>query len=257
MRRFAAALTAALTLAACTTATDDPATQDRRPRAENREPTDKEPRDRPTKAERRVKLWPVVRVVDGDTVEVHYKGRVQPIRVIGIDTPETVHPTEPVECWGLRASAQASKLLGGERVQVLFDPSQGRRDAYDRLLAYLVIPDIGDFGEAMIRRGHAAEYTYDTAYANQQSYQRAEAKAKLAKLGLWKACGGVDTPLETSGPPQPTKPSAGGDDCADGYSPCVPPYPPDVSCDDVNGPITVTGSDPHRLDADGDGTACE
>lgn len=50
---------------------------------------------------------------------------------------------------------------------------------------------------------------------------------------------------------------SGGGRCAPGYDPCVPPYPPDVDCSDVNGPIIVTGSDPHRLDGDGDGIACE
>ena len=49
----------------------------------------------------------------------------------------------------------------------------------------------------------------------------------------------------------------GGGACAPGYSPCVPPYPPDVDCSDVDGPIYVTGSDPHGLDADGDGVGCE
>jgi hypothetical protein len=51
--------------------------------------------------------------------------------------------------------------------------------------------------------------------------------------------------------------SATASDCAEGYDPCVPPYPPDVDCPDVDGPVTVTGSDPHGLDADNDGVACE
>lgn len=51
--------------------------------------------------------------------------------------------------------------------------------------------------------------------------------------------------------------SGGGGACAPGYDPCIPPYPPDVNCPDVDGPIYVTGSDPHGLDADGDGVACE
>ena len=51
--------------------------------------------------------------------------------------------------------------------------------------------------------------------------------------------------------------SGGGGACAPGYDPCIPPYPPDVNCPDVDGPIYVTGSDPHGLDADNDGVACE
>lgn len=131
---------------------------------------------------------------------------------------------------------------------------------YDRLLAYIVTPGQGDFGLRMIRAGNAAEYTYDSAYMKQAAYRAAEAKARAENRGLWGKCGGVDVPLvaPTPDPPTPSKkPPTGGGGCADGYSPCVPPYPPDVNCDDVDGPITVTGSDPHGLDADDDGIACE
>jgi hypothetical protein len=61
---------------------------------------------------------------------------------------------------------------------------------------------------------------------------------------------------QAQAPAQPDEPAPSAD-CAPGYSPCVPPYPPDVDCPDVNGPITVTGDDPHRLDADNDGVGCE
>jgi micrococcal nuclease len=221
-----------------------------------------EPTDEPSAAETsdpppEPKLWPVVRVVDGDTVEVRYKGRVEPVRLIGIDTPETVHPTEPVECWGPRASTEAQKLLAGRKVELVFDPSQGRRDVYDRMLAYIEIPGRGDFGQLMIQGGHAAEYTYDSAYSRQAQYKVAEAEARKQDRGLWRTCGGVDKPLAPPSPDPPPTTQAPQGNCAEGYSPCVPPYPPDVDCDDVGGPIRVTGSDPHGLDADGDGVACE
>ncbi len=57
-----------------------------------------------------------------------------------------------------------------------------------------------------------------------------------------------------SPPPEETEPPG---DCEPGYDPCVPPYPPDVDCSDVSGPVAVTGSDPHGLDRDGDGVGCE
>lgn len=202
------------------------------------------------------KVWQVTRVVDGDTVEVRYRGRPQPVRLIGIDTPETVHPSEPVECWGPQASAAADQWLDGRQVRIEFDPSQGRRDSYDRLLAYLVAPMHGDFGLRMIRAGHAAEYTYDGSYANQGAYRAAERRARSADRGLWHRCGGIDAPLHATEPPPSPQPLTGGR-CADGYSPCVPPYPPDVDCADVGGPVRVGGRDPHALDADGDGMACE
>jgi micrococcal nuclease len=201
----------------------------------------------------------VLRVIDGDTVEVAYKGRTESVRVIGIDTPETVDPSGPVECWGPRASAEAERFLAGERVQLRFDKSQGRRDTYDRLLAHVVVPGGGDFGQWMISRGHAAEYTYDTAYNRQGRYTAAEAEARAAARGLRAACGGVDSALvqPSVAPPSSPRPFVDGSRCPPGYGPCVPPYPPDVDCADVDGPITVTGDDPHGLDGDYDGIACD
>ncbi len=201
------------------------------------------------------KLYAVLDVVDGDTVEVAYRGG-ESVRVIGIDTPETVHPSVPDECGGAAASAAAQRLLDGERVALVFDRSQGRRDAYGRLLAYIQVPGSGDFGRAMIKRGLAAEYTYDIAYDRQASYQRAQARAQAADKAMWDKCGGPDTPAKQPKPkPEPRHQSAG--PCEPGYDPCMPPYPPDVDCSDVDGPIRVTGTDPHGLDADGDGSACE
>ena len=218
----------------------------------------------PVEKPRRTRLHPVLDVVDGDTVTVAYRGSEVSVRVIGIDTPETVHPTEPVECGGPQASATASALLSGKRVQLVFDPSQGRLDAYGRTLAYLRAPGVGDFGLAMIRRGRAAEYTYDTSYAQQARYQAAEAKAQSADRGIWRSCGGVDAPLRSSSEPAPAAEPAqsgngarGGGGCDPNYDPCIPPYPPDLDCADVDGPIRVLGDDPHGFDADGDGIGCD
>lgn len=209
-------------------------------------------------------LSPVLRVVDGDTVHVAYHGRDVSVRVIGIDTPETVSPSVPDECGGKAASAVAHRLLDGRNVRLVFDPSQGRLDKYGRILAYLERPGLGDYGKTMIRKGLAAEYTYDTAYRRQASYQAAEAVARAVGRQTWGRCGGFDTPLpkptptHTTHAPAPARaPASPAGNCAPGYSPCVPPYPPDAKCADVNGPITVTGDDPHRLDRDGDGIACE
>jgi micrococcal nuclease len=104
----------------------------------------------------------VVRVVDGDTVDVQVaEGQIERIRLIGIDTPEVVDPRKPVQCFGQEASAHAQQLLDGQSVTVELDPSQGERDRYGRLLAYLWLPDGRNFGEVMIADGYAHEYTYD------------------------------------------------------------------------------------------------
>lgn len=144
------------------------------------------------------RTWPVLRVVDGDTVHVRYRGRDITIRIIGIDTAETVSPTVPDECGGPAASRMAHRILDGQRVRVIFDPSQGRHDKYGRTLAYLEVPGVGDYGQAMIRKGLAAEYTYDTPYARRATYQRAQDAARAAQRGTWGHCGGFDTPLHSS-----------------------------------------------------------
>lgn len=195
-------------------------------------------------------------------MDVAYRGAEVSVRVIGIDTPETVHPSVPVECGGPQASATAKRLLTGKRVRLVFDPSQGRTDYYGRTLAYVEAPGLGDFGLAMVRQGHAAEYTYDTAYARQARYLAAQSHAQAHDRGVWDTCGGVDTPLHRPVPAQAQRPaheprSAGGGNCDPGYRPCIPPYPPDLDCSDVDGPIRVLGDDPHGFDADGDGIGCD
>lgn len=91
---------------------------------------------------------------------------------------------------------------------------------------------------------------------------QAERDARAAPRGRWAGC--EEAPEEPERAPQrepdperqpDPEPSGGG--CDPGYSGCVPPFPPDINCPDVNGPVTVTGSDPHGLDRDGDGVACE
>jgi micrococcal nuclease len=207
-------------------------------------------------AKKAVRRFTVLDVVDGDTVRVDYRGGVS-VRVIGIDTPETVSPSVPDECGGQAASNAARKLLTGKSVTMAFDPTQDRADRYGRPLVYLGVPGVGDFGRAMVQRGHAAEYTYEAAYQRQAGYREGvEGAARSAKRGLWGACGGPDRSLRRpKGAPVSAEGSGSG--CAAGYNPCLPPFPPDKNCDDVDGPITVTGSDPHELDSDGDGVACE
>jgi endonuclease YncB( thermonuclease family) len=79
----------------------------------------------------------VVRVVDGDTVVVQLDGRPTTIRLIGVDTPETVHPSKPVERYGKEASAFLRELVGGQSVRLEYEPAMKRLDRYGRTLAYL------------------------------------------------------------------------------------------------------------------------
>jgi micrococcal nuclease len=132
--------------------------------------------------------WRITRVVDGDTVDATRGRRTLTLRLIGIDTPETVHPTEPIECFGPQATAFAARRLLGEQVALEFDPSQGRLDYYDRTLAYVWTTSgtPRQFNRTAIRRGYALEYTYDNAYLWQREFSRAQAAAVAQRLGVWR-----------------------------------------------------------------------
>jgi len=137
-------------------------------------------------------LHRVVQVVDGDTIKVDENGRTETVRIIGIDTPETVDPRKPVQCFGREASVKAHELLDGQRVYLTPDPTQDSRDRYGRLLAYVDREDGLDYGLWMISNGYAHEYTYHLPYQRQAAYRAAEAEARAAERGLWApyTCGG-------------------------------------------------------------------
>lgn len=135
----------------------------------------------------------VDRVVDGDTIAVTIDSEQVSVRLIGIDTPETVKPNTEVQCFGPEASAFAARQLTGERVILELDDSQGRYDRYDRLLAYVwrVLPDgrLVLFNEETVAGGFARERQYgDTAYEWRSALIRAQESARAAGLGLWTAC---------------------------------------------------------------------
>jgi micrococcal nuclease len=130
-------------------------------------------------------LLKVTKVVDGDTIDVEIDGKVERVRLIGIDTPETVDPRKPVECFGKEASDRAKKVLGGQSVKLEADATQDERDKYGRLLRYVFLADGTNFNEQMIRDGYAHEYTYHLPYKYQTEFKTAEKEAKAAKRGLW------------------------------------------------------------------------
>ncbi len=128
------------------------------------------------------KTFQVLEVVDGDTIKVSDLGT---IRLIGIDTPETVDPRKEVQCFGKEASNKAKELLEGESVRLEFDSSQGRVDKYGRTLAYVFRGDDLFFNLEMVKQGYAHEYTYSTPYKYQSEFKEAEKEAESSKKGLW------------------------------------------------------------------------
>ena len=191
------------------------------------------PRPQPRPAPR-PRTYLVTRIVDGDTLEL---GNGETVRLVGIDTPEVG------QCGYDAASVALARLAAGKQVRL--GRSDEDRDHYGRLLRYV---DVGstDAGLRLIRSGLAiARYDSRDGYGFHPREPRYVAADKASRnFGCPK-------------PPPAPQPLVGGGACAPGYSPCVPPYPPDVDCAEVDGPIRVTGSDPHGLDADGDGVACE
>ena len=131
--------------------------------------------------------YPLERVVDGDTILILDSGKKEYVRMVGINSPESVDPRKPVECFGKEASAHLKDLLAGQTgVNLEVDPSQGTRDKYGRLLAYVFRADGLDLGKQMIVDGYAYEYTYNLPYKYQAEYKTAQSLARATGRGLWK-----------------------------------------------------------------------
>ncbi len=135
--------------------------------------------------EESTEAYRVIKVIDGDTLDVSLEDRTERLRLIGIDTPETVDPRKKVQCFGKEASNKAKELLSGQFVSLESDESQGERDKYKRLLRYVFLPDGTNFNLYMISEGYAHEYTYDEPYKYQFDFKQAEATARENSKGLW------------------------------------------------------------------------
>ncbi len=141
----------------------------------------------------------VSHVVDGDTVTIMKEGKGVTLRLIGINTPETVDPRRSVECFGKEASDKMKSLLNGKQIYIEADASQDTYDKYQRLLAYIFLQDGTNINLKMVAEGFAYEYTYDTPYKYQKEFKAAEANARTNNLGLWSpnTCGGKKTTTST------------------------------------------------------------
>jgi endonuclease YncB( thermonuclease family) len=186
----------------------------------------------------------VTRVVDGDTIEVDFEGKSLDVRLIGIDTPETVDPSEPVGCYGPAASRFTTNELEGEHVRLEFDVE--RLDQYERTLAYVWLGD-ELFNETLVARGFATVTTYPPNVKYVDRFLSAQRDARSHERGLWGAVCNEPEPVSTGG-------GGGGRECDPSYpTVCIPPYPPDLDCDDV--PFSffeVKPPDPHDFDSDDD-----
>ncbi|ELY50493.1 thermonuclease family protein [Natronococcus jeotgali] len=208
----------------------------------------------------------VTRVIDGDTMEVRFaSGEEDTVRLIGVDTPETslgdVAPGEyetipdtpaardHLYNWGQQASRYATDELEGREVRVVTDVEGDRRGSFGRLLAYVYVGDT-NFNLDLLEGGYAR--VYDSSFSLRDEFDSAESEARSSDVGLW------DFEAESSS--SEADASDTGSDEID-----VPPVPADgdYNCGDFDTQeqaqyvLENADGDPHRLDADGDGIACE
>ena len=127
----------------------------------------------------------VTRVIDGDTIEVRIGRRRDEVRYIGVDTPETVKPGTPVQCYGPRASSFNHGLLEGRRVRLVLGAE--RRDVYGRLLAYVHLGRLFVNAE-LVRRGLARTLTIPPNDLHAPLFRSLELAAGRRGAGLWGAC---------------------------------------------------------------------
>jgi micrococcal nuclease len=127
----------------------------------------------------------VVRVVDGDTIVASVDGRDEYVRYIGVDTPETVKPDTPVQCYGPRASDENHRLVEGETVRLTFDREV--RDDYGRLLAYVYAGKLFVNAE-LVRDGFARTLAISPNTSHAAEFQRLATRAAKGGRGLWGAC---------------------------------------------------------------------
>jgi micrococcal nuclease len=152
----------------------------------------------------------VMRVIDGDTIDVaRTSGKTETVRLIGIDTPETKRPDTPVECGGREATHSMIRLAfgsgadgdgdglfdrgegGGRRVTLRTDRSQDRRDRYGRLLAYVKLRGGAQLNLTQVRRGWAETYVFaDRPFRLADRFHAAQRRAADLGRGAWTLCGG-------------------------------------------------------------------
>jgi micrococcal nuclease len=134
----------------------------------------------------RKQMFKVISIIDGDTIDVMIRGRVERIRLLAIDTPKTKDPRKPVQCFGAEATVKLKSLIDSKFVKLVDDRTQGNRDKYKRLLRYVYDGTLFVNAE-MVKQGYAFSYKeYPTKYLEQ--FNALEKQARDKNLGLWGSC---------------------------------------------------------------------
>ncbi|MHB8831031.1 MAG: thermonuclease family protein [Patescibacteria group bacterium] len=131
----------------------------------------------------------VVRVVDGDTIDVKLDAepdKEYKVRLLGVNTPETVDPRRPVQCFGKQASDFTKHALSGKRIKLEADPQADERDKYNRLLRNVFLEDGTDFNALLVKEGYAQAYvSFPQNPARKVELRKLESEAKAAGAGMW------------------------------------------------------------------------
>src|SRR4051812_8352880 len=132
-------------------------------------------------------LYSVAHFVDGDTIALNMNGKVEKVRFVGIDTPETHKPNTPVQCYGPAAAAYTKNIIGSRRVRLVSDSLSTDRDRYDRLLRYVYLQDGTFVNEKLVQNGYAFYYPY-FPFTKSQQFEADQAAAMAARKGVWGNC---------------------------------------------------------------------
>ena len=130
----------------------------------------------------------IVSIVDGDTVDVNTNNITKRVRLIGIDTPETKHPTKKTECYGKEANTYMAKLLPkGTKINLVYDKET--KDKYGRILAYVYIKSNNIFVNLnLVSNGYAKTMKFKPNTLHAYEFEIAQTKAKTNQIGLWNKC---------------------------------------------------------------------
>lgn len=124
---------------------------------------------------------------DGDTITVNMEGKIERVRFIGVDTPETKDPRKPVQCFGKAASAFTKNLISNQRVRLAADPTNSNRDRYNRLLRYIYLPDGTLVNLKIIEEGYGFALTA-FPFTKLEEFRQAQVESRENNRGLWSAC---------------------------------------------------------------------
>ncbi len=132
--------------------------------------------------------YPVAYIIDGDTFKVRIDKKLITVRMLGINTPETVDPRREPECYGKEASIKTKDLLQGRQVFLHLEKQREVKDKFGRYLAYVYRNDSLFVNQSLIEGGFAREYTYGKPYFMQREFRSAEDGARRKGNGMWSVC---------------------------------------------------------------------